>query len=305
MTEQTQRGERPTVHTTIDEMREAVAAARRRGDRVVVVPTMGALHAGHRELARRAGEHGDFVVVSIFVNPLQFGPAEDLDRYPRTLDADLDALTGIAHAVFAPSVEQMYPDGPSSTRVSAGPVAALYEGAARPGHFDGMLTVVAKLFNIVQPDVAVFGRKDAQQVFLVERMVRDLNLPLRRVAVVDTVREPDGLALSSRNRFLDPDERRAAVALSAGLAAASAAAESTAAESTGTGPAGARGAQAALAAAAAVIEAEPAVKLDYLVVVDPATFVTVGAQHHGAALMLVAARVGTTRLIDNARLDFL
>lgn len=283
MTEQ-----RPTVYTTVEEIRAATADARGRGDGIVLVPTMGALHAGHRELVRSARELGQTVVVSIFVNPLQFGPSEDLDRYPRTLDADLDALAGLADLVFAPSVAEMYPDGAPTTRVAAGEVGSLYEGASRPGHFDGMLTVVAKLFGIVQPDVAVFGQKDAQQVFLVQRMVRDLNLPPRRVAVVDTVREADGLALSSRNRYLDEAERLAAVTLSAALTAAASAAS--------------RGADAALAAATTVIDAEPAVKLDYLVVVDPATFLSVAADHHGSGLMLVAARVGTTRLIDNARI---
>ncbi|WP_416348864.1 pantoate--beta-alanine ligase [Microbacterium sp. STN6] len=280
---------RPIVLNTIADVRRAVADQRGRGRTLALVPTMGALHDGHRALAERAGQLADVVVVSIFVNPLQFGPNEDLDRYPRTLDADVAALTGLADLVFAPSVAEMYPDGPSSTRVAAGTVASQYEGAARPGHFDGMLTVVSKLFGIVQPDVALFGQKDAQQAFLVERMVRELNMPLR-IEVAPIVREADGLALSSRNRYLGGGERAAAVVLSRAVAAA--------ASASLLGPEDAR--QAALD----VMHAEPAVKLDYLVVVDPATFQAVGADHRGAALVLVAARVGETRLIDNGRITF-
>ena len=289
----------PEVVTTIAELRLRVAAARelarREGSsdapvsRVVLVPTMGALHDGHLQLVRQARDLGGIVVVSIFVNPLQFGPGEDLDRYPRSLETDLSRLEGLADLVFAPSVGEMYPAGSVETRVTAGSVASLYEGASRPGHFDGMLTVVAKLFHIVAPDVAVFGQKDAQQVHLVGRMVRDLDLPVT-IAVVDTVREPDGLALSSRNRYLDPSERAAAVALSRALAA-------------GSATAGA-GTDAVLTAARAVIAAEPAVKLDYLVVVDPDTFLPVGEEHSGPAIALIAARVGSTRLIDNERISF-
>lgn len=277
----------PVVHSRIRELRAALAHARKGGVRVVLVPTMGALHEGHRRLAQRAREVGEVVVVSIFVNPLQFAPGEDLDRYPRTLDADVAALAGLADVVFAPTAAEMYPDGPSQTLVTPGVVASLYEGASRPGHFDGVLTVVAKLFNIVQPDVAVFGQKDAQQVYLVQRMITDLNLPLS-LDVVDIVRENGGLALSSRNRYLDADQRAVALALSRALAAA--------------GSAAASGAQAARQAALRVFDAEPDVRLDYLVVVDPATFLEVGDDARGPALVLVAARVGTTRLIDNARI---
>ncbi|MEY9954189.1 pantoate--beta-alanine ligase [Leifsonia sp. EB34] len=287
----------PDVVTTIAELRERVAGARRRAaldgpadaptGRVVLVPTMGALHRGHLSLVRRARDLGGFVVVSIFVNPLQFGPDEDLDRYPRTLDADVAALDGVADLVFAPTAAEMYPHGPSSTRVTAGEVGRLFEGASRPGHFDGMLTVVAKLLHIVQPDVAVFGHKDAQQVHLVGRMVEDLDLPVT-IAVVDIVREDDGLALSSRNRYLDDDQRRAALTLSQALAAGASAASG--------------GAAAALEAAAARVEAEPVVKLDYLAIVDQDTFLEAGADLRGPALLLIAARVGSTRLIDNARI---
>jgi pantoate--beta-alanine ligase len=288
----------PDVVTTVAELRSRIAAARETAlwegssdapdARVVFVPTLGALHDGHLQLVNRAKDLGGIVVVSIFVNPLQFGPTEDFDRYPRTLAADVAKLDGLADFVFAPSPAEMYPDGAPDTRVSAGPVASLYEGAIRPGHFDGMLTVVAKLFNIVGPDVAVFGQKDAQQVHLVGRMVRDLNLPVT-IAVVDTVRENDGLALSSRNRYLDDTQRRAAVALSRSLAAASSAA--------------AGGVEAVLAAAHESLDAEPAVKLDYLVVVNPDTFQSVDAEYRGHAVVLVAAHLGTTRLIDNERIS--
>lgn len=287
----------PDVVTTIAELRERVAKARREAaldgpadapvGRVVLVPTMGALHRGHLRLVSRARDLGGLVVVSIFVNPLQFGPGEDLDRYPRTLDADVAALDGLADLVFAPTAAEMYPQGPTSTRVTAGDVGRTFEGASRPGHFDGMLTVVAKLLNIVQPDVAVFGQKDAQQVHLVGRMVDDLDLPVT-IAVVDTVRDDDGLALSSRNRFLDDDQRRAALALSQALAAGAEAA--------------AGGVTAALAAATARVEAEPVVKLDYLAIVDQDTFLEADARLQGPALLLIAARVGSTRLIDNAKI---
>ncbi|RNE67474.1 pantoate--beta-alanine ligase [Cryobacterium tepidiphilum] len=281
---------------SIADVRARLAAARQEGaaavPRVALVPTMGALHDGHLALVERAREIADIVVVSIFVNPLQFGAGEDLDRYPRTLDADLTRLAeaGVPF-VFAPTAREMYPEGSPGTRVTAGAVGSLYEGAARPGHFDGMLTVVAKLFNIVGPDVAVFGQKDAQQVFLVQRMVADLDLPLR-IDVAPIVREESGLALSSRNRYLDEAQRAAAHALSAALAAAASVARG------GDATAGQ-----ALAAARDAIEAAPMVKLDYLVVVHPHTFLPVGDDYRGPARMLVAALVGTTRLIDNTALD--
>jgi pantoate--beta-alanine ligase len=287
---------KPEVLAHVDELRNRLCLAKQNtaakgGDaHVVLVPTMGALHDGHRALVRRAVALGDIVVVSIFVNPLQFGANEDLDTYPRTLDADVAVLAEEGAAfVFAPHAHEMYPDGASSTRVTAGAVGGLYEGAARPGHFDGMLTVVTKLLHIVEPDVVVFGQKDAQQAFLVQRMIADLNLRTT-IDVVPTVREDSGLALSSRNRNLDDSARAAAGSLSVGLTRAAAAAPG--------------GVPAAIVAAHAVIGAQPLVKLDYLVVVDPQTFLPVGDDYHGPARMLVAAVVGNTRLIDNISLDF-
>jgi len=274
----------PTV-STIAEARAAVAALRGAGRSVALVPTMGALHDGHLALVARAREVGDAVVTSIFVNPLQFGPAEDFDRYPRTLDADGAALdrAGV-DLLFAPTVADMYPEGRAGITVAAGPVGDVLEGRVRPGHFDGMLTVVAKLLHIVGPDVVLFGQKDAQQVFLVRRMVADLNVPVR-VEVVPTVREPDGLARSSRNRYLSSDDRRRALALPSALAAAAAA--------SGAGP------ERMLAAARAELERRDGVEPDYLVAVDPSTFRPVDDRYRGPALVLVAARVGGTRLIDN------
>ncbi len=271
---------------TIAELRERLAERRRDGASVALVPTMGALHDGHLALVRRAHELADVVVVSIFVNPLQFGPGEDLERYPRTLDTDVAALADLGvEFVFAPTVAEMYPDGETGTRVTAGRVGSLYEGASRPGHFDGMLTVVSKLLHIATPDIAVFGQKDAQQVFLVRRMVRELDVPVS-IVVVPTVREPDGLALSSRNRYLGPTERAAALTLSEALRAADASA------GDGLGE--------VLAEGAAAFGDHDDVTLDYLVVVDPETFLPVGDDATGAAVVLVAARVGATRLIDNA-----
>ncbi|MGW0063993.1 pantoate--beta-alanine ligase [Streptosporangium sandarakinum] len=249
---------------------------------LALVPTMGALHEGHRSLMRLAREQADHVAVSVFVNPLQFGPNEDFSRYPRTFDADLEvcAAEGVS-VVFAPSADDMYlPD--RQVGVSAGRMGTVAEGAFRPGHLDGVLTVVLKLFNLVRPDVAVFGQKDAQQLAMIRRMVADLDVP---VAVVGgpTVREGDGLALSSRNRYLSDDDRRAALSLSRALFAG--AERRTPAEIRG--------------AAREVLDGESAVSLDYLILVDPATFEEVGDDHVGEAILAVAAKVGSTRLIDN------
>ena len=274
-----------TTETTIAGVRQRVAQARAAGGRIALVPTMGALHAGHLALVERAAALADLVVVSIFVNPLQFGRGEDLDRYPRDLEGDTALLERAgAHVVFAPSAAEVYPDGQPQVRVTAGPVGDLLEGRVRPGHFDGVLTVVAKLLHVVGPDTAVFGRKDAQQVFLVQRMVADLDVPVR-IEVVETVREDDGLAMSSRNRYLDPAERLLARAVPEALAAAELAA--------------AGGAEAMTAAAERALAAERGAAADYLAVVDPATFRPVDDGYRGDALVLVAARVGATRLIDN------
>jgi len=266
-----------------DEVSRTTAALRAVGQTVVLVPTMGALHVGHLELIRRAKRiPGNVTVaVSIFVNPLQFGPNEDLDKYPRTLESDLEKLeqAGV-ELVFTPTVEHMYPEGAQVT-VHPGPLGDELEGAFRPGHFAGVLTVVAKLFNIVRPAYAFFGEKDYQQLTLIKAMVRDLNMEVKVIGV-PTVREPDGLALSSRNAYLSPHERELAVTLSAALAAGAHAAH--------------EGGPAALAAAEATLAARPEVKVDYLELRDP----QLGpAPEAGAARLLVAAKVGTTRLIDN------
>jgi pantoate--beta-alanine ligase len=280
---------RPDVASSRRELVDLLAVARKEGALVALVPTMGALHAGHASLMARAREEvgpEGRVVVSIFVNPLQFAPGEDLDRYPRTFDADLDvcAREGV-DVVFAPGVEDVYPGGDPAVTVDPGPLADVLEGAVRPGHFRGVLTVVAKLFGLVRPDVAVFGEKDYQQLVLVRRMVADLCLPLTVVGA-ETRRESDGLALSSRNRYLSADERRASVALSRALQAAVAQA--------------AHGLLAARRAATAVLEAEPGLELDYLAITDPdlaplEPYAAAGRE----ARVLVAARLGTTRLIDN------
>jgi pantoate--beta-alanine ligase len=276
--------------------RKGLAAARAalRGP-VVLVPTMGALHDGHRSplrLARELAGPAGSVLVSIFVNPLQFGPAEDYDRYPRPLDRDLAvcAEEGV-RAVFAPRREQMYPAEPLVT-VNPGSLGRILEGKSRPGFFDGVLTVVLKLFQLTAPDVAVFGAKDAQQLALIRHMVTDLDLDVQ-IAAAPLYRDADGLAASSRNAYLSSAERAAALALSQALTAARTVAG--------------HGAGAALAAAESVLDvastADTPVELDYLALTDPDTFAEVGAGYRGPAVLLVAARVGTTRLIDNVSLD--
>ena len=279
-----------TVLQTIADARSALARDARAGQTVALVPTMGALHDGHLSLVRLAQQHADRVVVSIFVNPLQFGPDEDYDAYPRQLDDDVRLLeqAGVDW-VFAPSVEQMYPNWPTTTMVTAGDAGRILEGEFRPTHFDGVLTVVAKLFAIAQPDIAIFGQKDAQQLALVRRMVADLNLPLRIVAAPIS-REPDGLARSSRNAYLVGADRERATVLSRALAAV--------ADAAGNGV------SAALDAGRAVYASEPTVTVDYLVAVDAATFTPAGPDFHGDALVLTAARVGITRLIDNREVRF-
>ena len=275
----------PLVVETIAGIRSAVAEHRAAGRSVALVPTLGALHRGHLAHVERARELAETVVVSIFVNPLQFGAGEDLAKYPRDLAGDLAQLERLGvEFVFAPTVEQMYPDGGTQVKVTGGQVASLFEGRSRPGHFDGVLTVVAKLLQIVQPDVVTFGQKDAQQLFLVQRMVKDLDIPVA-VEVIETVREDDGLALSSRNRYLGPNERKAARSLSRALEAAQSA--------------GDRGIDSVLAAAQSVLMDEKLVTLDYLKVVDPKTFLPVDDGYRGSARVLIAAQVGPARLIDN------
>ncbi|MFJ9680271.1 pantoate--beta-alanine ligase [Streptomyces sp. NPDC101194] len=326
----------PLLRTTA----ELAASAPRRGPRAVVM-TMGALHEGHATLIRTAraaaGPDGQ-VVVTVFVNPLQFGEAADLERYPRTLEADL-AVAGAAgaDAVFAPSVEEVYPGGEPQVRISAGPMGERLEGASRPGHFDGMLTVVAKLLHLTRPDAAFYGQKDAQQLALIRRMVRDLNFPVEIVGV-ETVREPDGLALSSRNRFLDAEERHTALALSRALFAArdrlaaqqalharaqtTAATTGRAAALTALGETRAAadtqavalarpvdGPAAVRAAAQLILEdaaaEQPPLALDYLALVDPADFTEIPDDRTtGDAILAIAAKVGKTRLIDNIPLTF-
>lgn len=281
---------RPLVVGTRAELAAALAEVRARGGRVALVPTMGALHEGHASLMRAARSRvsdDDAVVVSLFVNPMQFAPGEDLDRYPRTFDADLTVCgaQGV-DVVFAPSVEEVYPGGEPQVTLDPGPVATVLEGRSRPTHFRGVLTVVAKLFGLVSPDLAFFGQKDYQQLVLIKRMVADLCMGVEVVGV-ETVREYDGLALSSRNRYLSDEDRLAALALSRALAAGRDAAPD--------------GSEAVLAAAHAELRKPDAegVDVDYLELTAP----DLGdAPDTGEARLLVAARVGTTRLIDNTAL---
>jgi pantoate--beta-alanine ligase len=249
---------------------------------VALVPTMGALHEGHRTLVRAARQRAGSVVVSVFVNPTQFGPGEDYDRYPRTWDADLAALAEEgADVVFHPEVDEVYPPGSVGVSVQPGPLGGVLEGAVRPGHFAGVLTVVAKLFGLVRPDVALFGEKDYQQLTLIRAMARELALGVEVVGV-PTVREDDGMALSSRNRYLSPEERARAATIAAALRAGA--------------DAGPQGGDAVLTAARRVLATAPELVLDYLELTDP----DLGpAPASGPARLLVAARAGSTRLIDN------
>ncbi|HET8658198.1 MAG TPA: pantoate--beta-alanine ligase [Micromonosporaceae bacterium] len=254
--------------------------------RVAVVLTMGALHEGHAALLAAARAGADHVIVTIFVNPLQFGPHEDLDRYPRTLEEDLEICRAVGvDLVFAPARDEVYPDGEPAVRVSPGPLGEQLEGASRPGFFHGVLTVVLKLLHLTRPHRAYFGEKDYQQLVLVRRMARDLDLPVE-VCGVPTVREPDGLARSSRNRYLSPAEREAALALPRALAAGADAAAAGA------------GVEGALSAAHRVFAGTAEVKLDYLVLTTP-DLAPADAALAGPGRLLAAAWVGATRLIDN------
>jgi pantoate--beta-alanine ligase len=279
------------VVETVPAVRQAVTRARTRRERfrVGLVPTMGALHAGHLSLIRQCKDQADLVVVSIFVNPTQFGPGEDFERYPRPLaeDVRLSEAAG-AGLVFAPETTSVYPGGPGSTFVEVPGLSDTLEGASRPGHFRGVTTVVLKLFEIVRPDLAVFGQKDYQQQILIRRMVADLHVPVQ-LRTCPTVREPDGLALSSRNRYLDPAEREAACALYRALRRAAAAVAG-----------GERDGDRVRQILRETIELERLVVLDYAEVADADTLEPIQRLENGRqTVALVAAKVGSTRLIDN------
>jgi pantoate--beta-alanine ligase len=276
------------VVTTAAQVSDVVAGWKSEGQSVAFVPTMGSLHEGHGALIQKASELADRVVVSIFVNPLQFGKGEDFDSYPRDHAADQAFLEDSpADVLFVPSVDEVYPGGRETT-VSAGPVGDTFEGASRPGHFDGVLTVVKRLFGIVSPDFALFGRKDAQQLFLVESMVRNEDLPIT-IVPIDTVRAPDGLALSSRNAYLSDDERTRARAIPLALDEAEAAPTL----------------EAALSIVRERLGATPGMAIDYVAAVEPHTYreLPEGSPASEATLIL-AAGIGNTRLIDNRRLHF-
>lgn len=274
------------TETGITEIRARLADLKPQGARIALIPTMGALHDGHLALVAAASKVADIVVVSIFVNPLQFGPSEDYARYPRTLESDAAKLAeNGASILFAPSPGEMYADG-SRTTVTPPAFAEAFEGAVRPGHFGGVLTVVAKLFNIVRPDVAIFGRKDLQQLALIRAMVADLNFPID-ILPVDTVRERDGLALSSRNRYLDEQSRRRATRIRAALVAAKAAFDAgvtfpSQIEATGR----------------TVLAQDGALDVDYFGLVRESDFERPSAASSGDAIV-AAIRIGGTRLIDN------
>jgi pantoate--beta-alanine ligase len=279
------------VIRSVAEMQQAVGAVKRTGRRVALVPTMGALHEGHATLMRNAREEGAAVVVSIYVNPTQFGPHEDFARYPRNLDKDsVLCQRESVDVIFAPADEEMYPDGPqtppTSTWVDETAVAKRLEGERRPGHFRGVCTVVAKLFNIVQPDVAVFGQKDYQQLLVIQRMVRDLCYPIK-IVPVPTMRETDGLAMSSRNQYLEPEERVQAVLLWKAL---------TTAQTLFNG--GERNVHRIQTAMARTIQLAPAARIDYAEIADGETLQPVHELKRGNVALL-AVHLGKTRLIDN------
>jgi pantoate--beta-alanine ligase len=271
---------------TVDDMRSASRAARRAGERLGLVPTMGALHEGHLSLVRAAKASCQMVVASIFVNPTQFGPNEDMARYPRPFERDRTLLENEGvDLLFAPAVEEMYPTG-ALTWVTVEELSGKLDGRSRPGHFRGVTTIVAKLFHAVEPDAAFFGQKDAAQVAIIRRMVRDLNFPVE-IVVCPIVREPDGLAMSSRNAYLDPLQRKQALVLQRSLMRVKQMAE-----------AGENNAARLIAAAKDVLGEEAAVRLDYFEIVNPDSLEPVDDSSNGG-LVAVAAFVGTTRLIDN------
>jgi pantoate--beta-alanine ligase len=282
---------------TVAELRDEIAQARKSGKKISFVPTMGAIHAGHLSLIEIAQKHSDIVVASIFVNPLQFNSASDFDLYPRNESADAAALESAgADVLFLPAVEEIYPNGEVKNTRSAGPIGEIYEGKARKAHFDGMLTVVARLFEIVGPDVAVFGAKDAQQLFLIRRMLQqEINSDwASKLQIVEgpTIRESTGLALSSRNQRLSSQEVQVALTLSEALNQAHKCAASG------------EGVSSAHREAMKVFSSNPEAKLDYLAIVNPESFEAVEDGFTGQALMIVAAEVGNVRLIDNRSITF-
>ena len=280
------------VVQTVADLRTAVASARSAGQTVGLVPTMGALHPGHQALIEAARRQTDFVVVSIFVNPTQFGPTEDLSRYPRTFDADLQCCArGGADLVFAPGVAEVYPTGALATFVEVPGLADRLEGASRPGHFRGVATVVLKLLQMVGPDVAVFGAKDYQQQLVIRKMVRDLDVPVQ-IATEPTVREADGLAMSSRNRYLNPTERAAATVLYRALQSAQAAVD-----------AGERDLDRVRQILSETLESERLARPESVDLVDADTLEAVERFQPGQRLVaLLAVRIGPARLIDNTLL---
>jgi len=277
----------PPIAGTIQELRAAVAEARRAGKKIGFVPTMGALHAGHASLLRASGVRCGFTVVSIFVNPTQFGPDEDLARYPRTLDSDREICGAVgADLLFVPTASEMYPHG-FATSIDVRGLGDHLCGRSRPGHFAGVATIVAKLFNIVLPDVAFFGQKDAQQARIIGQMADDLDFPIE-IEVIPTVREADGLAMSSRNRYLDPAQRRHAIVLQRSLEAVGLMVAS-----------GERDAHALEKFLAEEVASTPGAKLDYARIVDGLTLQPIGSIDR-PSLAALAVFFGTTRLIDNA-----
>lgn len=282
----------PTVNIvrTVAELRAEIARARREGKRIGLVPTMGALHEGHLSLVRASRAECGYTVASIFVNPTQFGRNEDFARYPRTLEADAKLLGAAGtDLAFVPDADEVYPPG-SSSFVDVGPVAEPLEGQFRPGHFRGVATVVLKLFNMVQPDVAFFGQKDFQQTAVIRRMVADLNVPVA-ICVCPTIREPDGLAMSSRNRYLSPDARRRALVLSQSLQLAAKRVDE-----------GQRDADRILAEMRSLIETAHDAQIDYVALVAPHTLQPV-RQITGQTLAVLAVKIENTRLIDNALVE--
>jgi len=270
------------IISSAHELAGAISSARQQGKKIAFVPTMGALHDGHVSLVELAKQSADFVVVSIFVNPLQFAANEDFDKYPRNLQSDAEKLSAVGvDVVFAPTVPDVYPNGDAITQ-HAGEVGKVYEGAVRPEHFDGMLTVVARLFDLVQPDFAVFGKKDAQQLFLIQRMVANSDHRWNQLAIIAApiIREESGLAMSSRNQYLTEKERVVAASIHRAIQLAS----------SGTPT---------QRLAAVEANLDPAIRLDYVALVNPNSFEPIDESFSGQALLLIAARVGNTRLLDN------